>query len=113
MGDNSMKARTQPIPFGGAMLREDRPVCAFFISVAEEYDTLLPFVCDGLNCGHRAYHVLPDHHKEDYLQRLRNAGIDVVNVMKSRQLEVAVPEDTYLRTGGSIRTPCSSLSRTP
>jgi hypothetical protein len=25
----------------------------------EEYDTLLPFICDGLNCGERAFHVLP------------------------------------------------------
>ena len=81
------------------MLREDRHVCAFCSSAAEEYETLLPFVCDGIKCGHRAYHVLPDHHKEDHFLRLRNAGIDVEKVMKSRQLEVAVPEDTYLRTG--------------
>jgi hypothetical protein len=94
-----MKSTTQPIPFGGTMLREHRHVCAFFNSAAEEYDTLLPFVCDGINCGHRAYHVLPDHHKEDHLQRLRNAGIQVEEAMKRRQLEVALPEDTYLRTG--------------
>jgi hypothetical protein len=81
------------------MLRQDRHVCAFFSSAAEEYDTLLPFVCDGINCGHRAYHVLPDHHKEDHFQRLRSVGIDVAKAMKSPQLEVAVPEDTYLRTG--------------
>lgn len=68
-------------------------------SLAEEYDTLLPFVCGGINCGQRAYDVLPDHHKEDHFQRLRNAGIDVEKVMKSRQLEVAVPQDTYLRSG--------------
>lgn len=94
-----MKAKAQPILFGGTMLREHRHVCAFFNSAAEEYETLVPFVCDGLNCGHRAYHVLPDHHKEDHFHRLRNAGIDVEKVMKSRQLEIAVPEDTYLKTG--------------
>ncbi len=60
---------------------------------------MLPFVCDGINCGQRANHVLPDQHKEDHLQRLRNAGIDVEKAMKSRQLEVALPDDTYLRTG--------------
>jgi hypothetical protein len=81
------------------MLRAHRHVCAFFSSAAEEYETLLPFVCDGINCGHRAYHVLPDHHKEDHFRRLRAAGIDVETVMKSRQLEIAVAEDTYLRTG--------------
>ncbi len=94
-----MVARTPPIPFAGTMLREDRHVCAFFNSAAEEYDALLPFICDGIDCGHRAYHVLPDHHKPDHFQRLRNAGVDVETAMKSRQLEVAVPEDTYLKTG--------------
>ncbi|KQS95435.1 MULTISPECIES: hypothetical protein [unclassified Rhizobium] len=73
-----MKSTTQPIPFAGTMLREDRHVCAFFNSAAEEYDTLLPLiVCDGINCGQRAYHVRPDHHKEDQFQRLRDVGIDV------------------------------------
>jgi len=94
-----MKSTAPPIPFGGTMLLEDRHVCASFSSAAQEYDTLLPFVCDGINCGQRAYHVLPNHHKADHFQRLRDAGIDVEKVMKSRQLEVAVPEDTYLRTG--------------
>jgi hypothetical protein len=94
-----MNSKAQPIPFGGTMLREHRHVCAFFSSAAEEYDTLMPFVCEGINCGHRAYHVLPDRHKQDHFQRLRNAGIDVEKAMKSRQLEIAVPEDTYLRTG--------------
>lgn len=94
-----MTLTTPPISFGGTMLREDRHVCAFFNSAAEEYDTLLPFICDGMSSGHRAYHVLPDHHKEDYLQRLRHGGIDVEQAVKSRQLEIAVPEGTYLGTG--------------
>ena len=94
-----MNSTTQPIPFGGSMLREHRHVCAFFSSATEEYDTLLPFVCDGFNCGHRAFHVLPDQHKDDHLERLRNAGIDVEKATESRQLEVALPEDTYLKTG--------------
>lgn len=94
-----MRSSARPIPFAGTMLRQDRHVCAFFNSAAEEYRTLLPFICEGLTCGERAYHVLPDHHKEDHLQRLRDAGIDVAQVLKSRQLEIALPEDTYLRSG--------------
>lgn len=30
---------------------------------------------------------------------MRNAGIDVDNTTKSRQLEIALPQDTYLRPG--------------
>lgn len=94
-----MNSTAAPIPFGRSMLREHRHVCAFFSSAVEEYDALLPFICDGINCGQRAFHVLPAQHREDHLKRLRNAGIDVENTMKSRQLEVALPEETYLKAG--------------
>lgn len=94
-----MNSTTQPIPFAGSMLRENRHVCAFFSSAVEEYDALLPSICDGITCGQRAFHVLPTRHREDHLQQLRNAGIDVEMTMKSSQLEVALPEDTCLKTG--------------
>ena len=88
-----------PIPFTRSMLREHRHVCAFFHSSKEEYETLLPFICDGLNCGQRAYHVLPPKYREEHLERLRNAGINVEAAQRSRQLEVALPEDIYLKGG--------------
>jgi hypothetical protein len=40
-----------PIPFARSMLRQHRHVCAFFSSPEAEYDTLLPFIRDGINCG--------------------------------------------------------------
>jgi len=94
-----MNSTAKPIPFGRSILREHRHVCGFFSSAVEEYDTMLPFICDGINCGQRAYHVLPVQHRADHFDLLRSAGIDVEKVMKSRQLEVVRPEDTYLRTG--------------
>jgi hypothetical protein len=94
-----MSSTAASIPFARSTLREHRHVCAFFNSPADEYDTLLPFICDGINCGQRAFHVLPAQHKEDHLGRLRDAGIDVDKAMASRQLEIALPEDTYLKTG--------------
>jgi hypothetical protein len=81
------------------MLRDHRHVCAFFSSPEAEYDTLLPFICDGISCGQRAFHVLPSRHKQDHIQRLRNAGIDVERAQATRQLELALPEDTYLKSG--------------
>ena len=88
-----------PIPFARSVLRNHRHVCAFFSSAKEEYDTLLPFICDGLNCGQRAYHVLPSKYREEHVQQLRDAGIDVEAAQRSRQLELAFPEHTYLRSG--------------
>jgi hypothetical protein len=98
-GQMVMSSSAVPIPFARSMLREHRHVCAFFNSAQDEYDTLLPFICDGLHCGQRAFHVLPLQHRDNHLQRLRDAGVDVEGARKSRQLEVALPEETYLRGG--------------
>jgi hypothetical protein len=81
------------------MLREHRHVCAFFNSSEDEYRTLLPFICDGLQCGQRAYHVMPRRYRDEHLQRLVRAGIDVNEVQRTRQLEIAYSEDVYLRDG--------------
>ncbi|WP_439363451.1 MEDS domain-containing protein [Bradyrhizobium sp. DASA03005] len=88
-----------PIPFAGSMLREHRHVCAFFCSADDEYNALMPFICDGLDCGQRAFHVLPERHIDDHVTRLRSAGIDVEAAQRLGQLELALPQDTYLRTG--------------
>ena len=89
----------EPIPFAGSELGEYRHVCAFFNSPQEEYATLLPFVRDGLERGERAYHVLPARYRQEHLDQLRSAGIDVRAAQQRRQLEVATPEEVYLRNG--------------
>jgi len=89
----------EPIPFAGSELCGYRHVCAFFNSPQEEYATLLPFVRDGLERGERAYHVLPAHYRQEHLDQLLSAGIDVRAAQQRRQLEVATPEEVYLRNG--------------
>ena len=69
-----------------------------FLQLAE-YATLLPFVRDGLERGERAYHVLPARYRQEHLDQLRSAGIDVRAAQQRRQLEVATPEEVYLRNG--------------
>jgi hypothetical protein len=89
----------EPIPFAGSKLGGYRHVCAFFSSPQEEYATLLPFVRDGLERGERAYHVLPARYRQEHIDQLHSAGIDVMAAQQSRQLEVATPEEVYLRGG--------------
>jgi hypothetical protein len=36
-------------------------------SKSEEYDALLPFICDGIRCGHRAFHVVAEEKKADHV----------------------------------------------
>lgn len=76
-----------------------RHVCAFFSSAEDEYNTLLPFVLDGLKRGERAYHVLPPQYLEEHLGRLLSVGIDVARAQQRRQLELATPQETYLSGG--------------
>jgi len=94
-----MKTTVAPIPFAGSMLGSYRHVCAFFSSPQEEYGTLLPFVRDGLERGERAFHIFPSQYREEHLEQLRSGGIDVVAAQRRRQLEVATPQETYLRGG--------------
>lgn len=95
-----MSSTASPLRFAGAMLGGYRYVCAFFSSPQEEYETLLPFVGDGIAQGEPAYHVLPSKYREEHLGQLRNADIDVEAAQRRRQLEVATPQETYLRGGG-------------
>ena len=43
--------------------------------------------------------MLPTKYREEHLAELRQAGIDVKSALETRQLEVAAPQDTYLRGG--------------
>jgi hypothetical protein len=88
-----------PIPFGRTYLREHRHICAFFNSVKEEYDTLGPFISDGIHRGDRTVLVYPAKNKDDHVRRLKAAGLDVERLEESGQLVLEVPENTYLRTG--------------
>jgi len=97
-GDASTESN-QPIRFAGSVLGAQRHVCAFFSSPQEEYDTLLPFVRDGLERSERAYHILPSQYREEHLEQLRSAGIDVAEAQRRRQLEVVTAQETYLRGG--------------
>ena len=94
-----MKTSPTPIPFAGSILNKHRHVCGFFASRQEEYEMLLPFVREGLRLGERAYHVLRSAHRENHLEYLTSAGIDIDAAQRRHQLEVATVEETYLRAG--------------
>jgi MEDS: MEthanogen/methylotroph, DcmR Sensory domain len=94
-----MRKTTAPIPFAGSQLDQTRHVCAFFNSADEEYGVLLPFIKDGLQCGHKAIHVVNFDQREDHLQRLGEVGIDQVAMQRSGQLEVRVNTEVYLPDG--------------
>jgi hypothetical protein len=79
----------QPIRFAGSALGVQRHVCAFFHSADEEYRVLLPFIKEGFERGEKAFHIVDPNLREEHLQRLRVAGIDVAAAEKSGQFEPA------------------------
>lgn len=92
-----MKSTAAPLRFAGSTLCSYRHARAS--SPQDEYDTMLPFVREGLERGERAYHVVPAEDVENHLERLRSGGVDVLATQGTGQLEVATPQETYLRGG--------------
>jgi hypothetical protein len=89
----------QPIRFAGSVLGAQRHVCAFFHSPEEEYRVLLPFIKEGFERGEKAFHIVDPELRDEHVQRLESAGIDVAAGEQSGQLELRNWADAYLRDG--------------
>ena len=87
------------VRLAGSVLHRSRHVCAFFHKKDEEYQVLLPFVKEGFEQGHKAFHIVDPAHRDEHLRRLDEAGIDVAEAERSGQLEVRRWEEAYLREG--------------
>jgi hypothetical protein len=87
------------ISLAGTSLGPYRHICAFFHSAEEEYETLLPFIKEGLDRGERSFHIIDDRLRAEYHQRLAEIGIDVAEATASGQLEIRRWEQAYLRDG--------------
>jgi hypothetical protein len=94
-----MDEQKETVRLAGSALHRSRHVCAFFHKKDEEYQVLLPFVKEGFEQGHKAFHIVDPAHRDEHLRRLSEAGIDVVEAERSGQLEVCRWEDAYLREG--------------
>jgi hypothetical protein len=81
------------------MLGAKRHICGFFRTPEEEYQLLLPFIKEGIERGEKAFHVVDPKLREDHLQRLKSAGINVTEAEKSGQFELCNWEQVYLQDG--------------
>ena len=60
---------------------------------------LMPFIKEGLDRGEKAFHITDPALKADHLDRMQQAGVDVTDAQRRRQLEVLVWDEAYLRKG--------------
>ena len=97
MGSSAGTRRS--VRFAGRDFPEKRHVCAFFYSKEEEWESLLPYVREGLEAGDKAFHIVDPALRPAHLERMRSAGVDVDEKLRSGQLDVRVWEEAYLRGG--------------
>ena len=89
----------RPIRIGGTVLREQRQICAFFNSHADQYRVLLPFIKDGFECGEKAVHIVDPERRNEHVQQLCLAGIDVAAAQQDGQLELREWTEAHLQGG--------------
>jgi hypothetical protein len=85
--------------FTGTTFGQHRHICAFFNSIDEQHRVLRPFIKDGFDRGHKAYHLVDPERREDHLRRLADAGINVQEAIGAGQLEVRPWQDGPFRGG--------------
>jgi MEDS: MEthanogen/methylotroph, DcmR Sensory domain len=81
----------------GVNLAGRNHVCAFFNTIDEEHRVLGSFYKDGFDRGEKAIHIVDSENREEYLNRLAEAGINVQKMMDTGQLEVLPWTDMYVR----------------
>jgi hypothetical protein len=68
----------------GTSIGAQRHICAFFNSLDDEHRVLGSFYKDGFDRGEKATDIVDAEHREEYLKRLAEAGIDVQRTMDTR-----------------------------
>ena len=91
-----MGGSDHPIRFAGGLCTQSH-ICAFFNGPGEEHRVLRSFVTDGIDAGERSFHIVDSEERDEYVQWLRDEGIDVDRATSAGQLEVRSWQDAYLR----------------
>lgn len=93
------KASAAAAPFPESSSASWPHICAFFGSEEEELRILLPFVREGLECGHKVVHTVDPAAPERYVRHLAEAGIPVGPARANGQLEIRTWAQTHLQGG--------------
>ncbi len=88
-----------PARLAGSVLGPRRHVCGLFRSQSEAYDTLLPFIREGLARGEKAVHIIDPRRCDEHDSRLADAGIDTGAATRSGQLDVRGWYEAHLLDG--------------
>ena len=87
------------VHLAGSTIHPPCHACAFFHTRDEEFEVLLPFVREGFEQGDKSFHTIDDRQRDEYVERLASAGLDVAGTSQSGQLEIRGWEDAHLKPG--------------
>jgi hypothetical protein len=90
-------ASDHSIHFAGGIVRDRCYVCAFFNTAEEEHKVLRSFMKEGLDAGEKGFHVVDANLRDDDMNRLAQADINVEQAIAAGQLEVRAWQEAYLR----------------
>ena len=83
----------------GETLHGPNHICAFFSSRDEQYETLLPWIKDGINSKEEVFSIMHKDFHDDHRLRLSKGGIPVQEAVAHGQLKIHASEETYLHGG--------------
>lgn len=92
-------AVTSTVDLAGSALTVPCHVCALYDSAEAQHAALLPFLKEGLEHGERAILVVDPLQRDERIERLKHAGIDVDDAERNGQLVIDVWNDVYFPDG--------------
>lgn len=76
-------------------------ICAFFDSLDERYEVIVPYMQEGLANNERVLNIVERSAHDEHCSCLSKGGIDVETNLAGDLLQIVATEDTYLQ-GGSF-----------
>ncbi len=86
---------TRTVRLCGQDVEQPGHICAFFSSREEEYETILPYLKEGVDAGEKILNVLSGDRLDDRHDRLARVGI----VPDGDRVRTAAASETYLSDG--------------
>lgn len=105
----AVKALRRDVHLAGRVIGS-RHIGAFFHSSEEAYRVLGPYICDGLEHGEKAVHIIDAVDHEAHMRALAGCKVDLQQIRSSGQLELLPWEEVYLRNERFDMTAMLSLA---
>ncbi len=101
MNNNTQHPADRPVTVSGIRLTPPRHICCFFDSRDQQYQTLVPYIMEGIANGEKTLTIMDSEWLDDHDQRLAAGGVAVDAATQAGHLCSLCTTETYLN-GGSF-----------